>query len=322
MPSIARTFVACTRILIGTMIIRHDRGKTAWIDIESPSEGELASILREFGIDERVREEMTSPTPLPLAIAFPGYAYLVLHFPVADPAGGTRLQELDIIIGKNFLITSRFEVIDPIYTLHKILEAEELLGTAPKRLAPGDLLEDILALMYRKAAEELGFLAERIERIEHDIFSGRERAAVRPISETTRTLLRYETALGRHLDPLTDFLAFLCAPAFFGTAFDATSARIEAARSHAGTLAASYRDVASELRRTNDSLLTASQNRIFQVLTVFSFVSYPPLLIAAIFAMETDLPLVHRPNDFMVVSSIMIGTAFAFFFIARKNRWL
>ena len=86
------------------MITRHMRGKTVWVDLESPTEEELALVMREFDIDERVHEEIATPTPYPLTIPFPGYVYLILHFPVAGSEDGTRSQEVDFIIGKQFLI--------------------------------------------------------------------------------------------------------------------------------------------------------------------------------------------------------------------------
>src|SRR5689334_6203544 len=110
------------------MITRHERGGLTWVDLESPTREELRAVVDEFHIEAQVEEEIISPTPYPLFLASPEYAYLILHFPTAEIKGGARNQEIDIIAGKNFLITARYEVVGSILTLHKAFEAEELLG--------------------------------------------------------------------------------------------------------------------------------------------------------------------------------------------------
>ncbi len=305
------------------MITRHTRGKTTWVDLESPTDDELVSIMNEFQVDEHVREEIQTPSPFPLTIAFPGYCYLILHFPTADPSEGARTQEVDFVVGKNFVITCRYEVVDPIYNLHRALEAEELLSSTKQTVSADTVLERIMGLIYRNVASDVEQVGYRLERIEQAIFSGKERASVRTISDTTRVLLRFETALARHKGPLSDFLSFLGAPAFFGTTFDEHAAHIEAELEHAASLLQSYRNVATELRNTNASLLTASQNRIIQILTVFSFVSYAPMIVAAIFTLNATnhMPIVGMNGDFWIVTGLMGAAALLFLLVARLNRW-
>ncbi|MDP3402690.1 MAG: hypothetical protein Q8S35_01925, partial [bacterium] len=79
------------------MITRHKRGKAVWVDLESPTDDEIRDVMCEFNIDERIREEIQTPTPYPLSIAFPDYSYLILHFPVAGSVDGTRSQEVDFV---------------------------------------------------------------------------------------------------------------------------------------------------------------------------------------------------------------------------------
>lgn len=305
------------------MLSRHERGKVTWIDLESPTRDELQMILSEFNVDARIEEEMIAPTPYPLFVPFPSYLYLILHFPVTDTASGTRDQEIDFIVGKNFLITARYEVIDSIHNLHKVFEAEELLGLPAHPSRADTLLERVIRRLYGAIKNEVERTAHALDRIERDIFSGKERQAVHTISDTARILLRVETTLERHREPLSVFLKGLAAPAFFGKGFSEHSLHIEAEREHVATLVASYRAVATELRDTNDSLLSASQNEIMKVLTIMAFVTFPLTLISSIFGMNTDyLPIVGTPHDFWIVMGLMIALAISFFSYFRFKRWL
>ncbi len=305
------------------MITRHVRGKSVWIDLESPTADEICDVVSEFGIDDRITDEILSPTPYPLAIPFNGYVYLVLHFPVADTIDGTRAQEVDFIVGKNFLITARYEVIDPIYNLHKVLEAEDLLDIDTKSGRTDEMLARVMSRLYLAISEEVEHVGKKLERIERDIFSGKEQTTVRTISEAGRILLRFETTLARHKEPLTDFLSMLSVPAFFGTKFDEHAAHIEANRLHAAALVSSNRAVAQELRVTNDSLLSASQNQVTKTLTVLAFTGVPLTLIASVFGMNVqEMPIVHEPHGFFVIVGLMLMVGLVLFLFFRVKKWL
>lgn len=305
------------------MIVRHARGKVTWIDIESPTLDELRGVMKEFSIDARIEDEIVSPTPYPLFIPFEEYVYAVLHFPTADPSGGSKNQEMDFIVGKDFIITARYEVIDSIHNLHKVFEAEELLGLPNTEVKAPVLLERIFRRLYGALGNEAEQAAKRLERIERDIFEGRERATVRAISEVGRTLLRFHTTLARHADPLTAFIQELAKPEFFGKTFREHGAHIEAERVHAATLIESYRAVARELRSTNDSLLSTSQNEIIKTLTVMAFITSPPILIAGVFGMNSEYaPLVGRTDGFWIVIGIMVLSSLSVYILFRLKRWL
>lgn len=305
------------------MITRHTRGKTVWVDLECPTEDEIRDVMREFDIDERIHQEISTPTPYPLSIAFPGYSYLILHFPVIGSEDGTRSQEVDFIVGKQFVITARYEVIESLHNLHRILEAEEMLGIPAKTARAGELLERVLGRLYASISEDIERVGSRLERIERDIFSGKEQETVQTISTTGRVLLRFETSLARHKEPLADFLAALATPAFFGMNFEDAAAHIEARRIHAAALVSSYRAVAQELRITNDSLLSASQNQVTKKLTVMAFTALPLTLIASIFGMNTtQMPLVNLPHGFWIILLLMAVAGILLYSYFKIRRWL
>lgn len=305
------------------MITRHTHSGITWVDMESPTREELEGVIAEFKIDSRIEEEIVSPTPYPLVVDTAEYLYLVLHFPTTDPNGGAKNQEIDFIVGKDFLITCRYELITSIHNLHKVFEAEELLGIKGRKASTGELLERIMRQLYSAITEEVELFARMLERIETEIFDGREHENVRSISLVGRVLLRFDTTLARHQEPLREFLDQLSVPAFFGKSFTEHAAHIEAEHDHTATVVSSYREVAAELRETNASLLSTKQNDITQRLTIMAFVTFPLTLIAAIFSMDTlDTPLVGAPHDFWLVIALMVVIMAVFFLYFKRQRWL
>jgi len=307
------------------MITRHVRGKVTWVDMECPTPEELQSVMAEFDIDTRIEEEIVSPTPYPIVVGFPKYLYMILHFPTAEVTGGAKNQEIDFIVGKHFLITARYEVIESIHNLQRVFEAEELIGMPVSDSTTSELLERIMRRLYGAIRQEAEHIATTLEHIERDIFSNRERQAVRNISEASRILLRFDTALHRHAESLEVFLTELQTPAFFGKGFATNAAHISAHRDHVAALVASYKAVASELRQTNDSLLNTSQNDVMKTLTIMTFVTFPPILLAGLFGMNIEpqfLPIVHHPMGFSLIILLMLFCSLLVYLFFRVKHWL
>jgi len=302
---------------------RHERGKVTWVDLESPTAEELHSVMREFDISGNIEEEIISPTPYPLVISFPSYSYLVLHFPVTKADGGARTQEVDFIVGKKFIVTVRYEVVDSIHSLHKVFEAEELLGLPETLLETEQLIvEQVFRRLFRAIREELETTERMLERLETDIFSGKERSSVRKISEAGRVLLRFETVLRRNSEPLSEFLRELQTPEFFGKSFALRASNIEAEREHVEGLIESFRNVAAELRQTNDSLLSSSQNQVMKTLTVVTFIMFPLSIIPLFFAVDTtSSSIIHHPEFFFGIGGLMALLAAFLFVLSKFKRW-
>lgn len=305
------------------MMNRHTRGKITWIDLESPTPDELHKVMIEFGISPSIEDQIVSPTPYPLVIAFPSYTYLIIHFPVTIPEGGARNQEIDFIVGKHFIITVRYEVVASIVNLHKVFEAEDLLGLPPTSAETEEfLIEHIFRRLYRAIREELESTERTLARIEQDIFSGRERATVRKISEVGRVLLRFEMILRRNSEPLQAFLEELERPLFFGTRFTKHSANIRAELDHVAGIVSSFRDVATELRITNDSILSSSQNQVMKTLTVVTFIMFPLSIVPAIFAVDVGPnSVLHHPEIVGSIFGLMGIIALCLFVYSKFRRW-
>ncbi|MES2226125.1 MAG: CorA family divalent cation transporter [Patescibacteria group bacterium] len=305
------------------MVTRHESDGIIWTDLESPTREELEDVMTQFDIDGRIEEEIISPTPYPLVVSAPHYQYLILHFPSTDPRGGARNQEIDFIVGKNFLVTARYEVISTIHNLHRVFESEELLGLPKREKGMGALLERILRQLYGAISDEAEQTARLLDRIEEDVFHEKEREAVLNISLVGRVLLRFDTTLARHQEPLQTFLRELAKPSLLGRDFEKHMSHIEAEHDHAVAVVAAYRAVASELRETNDSLLSASQNEIIKRLTIMTFVALPLTVVASLFGMNNDyLPLVHTHYFFWFVIAVMAFVVTVLLSYFKHKKWL
>lgn len=304
------------------MVKRHGKNGVTWVDMEAPTREELRAVMNEFDIGERIEEEIVSPTPYPLVLCSPSYIYLILHSPATNPQGGAKNQEIDFIVGKDFLITARYEVIDAIHSLHRVFEAEEMLDLPSKGDGAHYLIERVLRHLYGAIRDQAEQTARAMDRIEEEIFAGKEHEMVYTISLVGRVLLRFDTTLSRHQEPLKAFLEALASPTFFGKSFNMHAAHIQAEHDHTAALVGTYRAVLIELRSTNESLLSASQNEIVKRLTIMSFFALPLTVLASIFGMNNNyLPFIDSPHFiwlFLLVTGILIIILLSYF---KHRKW-
>jgi magnesium transporter len=81
--------------------------------------------------------------------------------------------------------------------------------------------------------------------------------------------------------------------------------------------------VLTELRQTNDSLLTTKQNEIVKTFTILAFMTLPISMVASVFGMNTEnTPIVGDQHDFWLIVILMAALAAFFFGYFRHRHWL
>jgi len=303
------------------MHARREYGGIVWIDLESPSEIEVRQIAEEFGIAPAISEELLLPASKPRAEFYATYAYVIMHFPALKHSHTTREQEIDFIIGRDFLITTRYETIDPIHKFSKVFEVNAATGAAPLGEHAGFLFFYMVKKLYKAIEHELEFLRRELSLIEEHIFSGREIEMVSAISRSARALLN----LRQTIEPHRDILRALeeSGPAFFGQEFLQYLRGLsnEYYRVHNHITRAT--DFLHELRETNNSLLSTKQNETMKVLTLIALFVLPLSFIAEVFAMHTrDTPIISAPHDFWIIIGMMAGVTLGMFLYFRHKKWL
>ena len=76
------------------------------------------------------------------------------------------------------------------------------------------------------------------------------------------------------------------------------------------------------LEDTNESVISHRQNRVLQILTIFSVVLLPLTLISGIFGMNVRFPGFDTHAAFWVIVGVMAGTIIGMLALFRWRRWL
>lgn len=287
------------------MISRYIYKDLVWVDVQSPTREETRSLMDEFGIHELVGNELLVSTLRPKVDLYPSFIYLILHFPaMTHKHDGGREQEIDFIIGKNFLITTHYDLIDPLHEFSKIFEVNSILEKSNMGDHAGYLFFHLARNLYKMLDTDLEHIRRDLVEIESKIFNGKEREQVSTISHLNRDLLNFKQTLRPHKEVLESFEH--AAIQFFGQGFSYYLRAILGEYFRISASLDGHRETILELRDTNDSLLTTKTNDIMKTLTVMAFVILPLTFIGQLFGMSgSDIPLINEPGGFWVILSLM-----------------
>ncbi|MDO8590611.1 MAG: CorA family divalent cation transporter [bacterium] len=305
------------------MILKYTHKNLTWVDLECPTQEEARQIVSEWNVHPLVAQELIGPTLRPKVELYPNFIYLILHLPVTRRKNSKRLieqQEIDFIIGKNFIITSRYDVIDPLHQFSKLFEVDSILDRSDMSEHAGFVFFYMIRTLYESLAHELDSVTDIIRNIEENIFKGRERAMVMKISEVSRELLDIRRAISLHKEILESFEA--ASHRFFGDSLDYHTKAIIGEYYKVNNAVESCFESVAELRETNNSLLNTRETETMKMITIVAFITLPASVITNFFQMSTaNTPIVGQPNDWLIVMGITFISTVFLVLLAKIKRW-
>jgi magnesium transporter len=230
-------------------------------------------------------------------------------------------QEIDFVIGKDFLITARYGNTDPLHAFAKAFEVSTVLGRDSSVTHGGHLFAAMARNLYQALQVECDVLNRRLSDIEEHIFSGDERKMVVEISHVARIIHDFRQSLIPHAEMLGSLEP--TATRLFGPEYSFYLRALMGEESRVRSTAEHLRESLIELRETNNSLLSTKQNEIMKTFTVLAFITLPLTLITGIFGMNTHFtPLLGTPNDFWIVIGMMAVVCVASVLYFNRKGWL
>lgn len=303
------------------MITKHSHRGLIWVDLESPSQDEIRGIAKEYHLNPLVVHELSAPSLKPKVDLYDNLIYLILHFPRIRRGKEEHDQEIDFIVGKKFLITVRYGASETLHLVSKIFDASAVLDKGAFGPHAGFIFFFLLGKMYESLIHELAAIGESLRSIEERIFGGEEREMVLSLSKISRDILYFKRSLSLHRDVLESFE--IAGKKLLGDEFAfhlraliGDYYRVEhAVESNAAFL--------SELRETNNALLSTKQNEIMKTLTILAFIALPATTVLSLFQIDSaSRPIVGLPLDFWILAAMVGCIAFGLYTWFKHKRWL
>jgi magnesium transporter len=287
--------------------------------MQSPTQEEVSHLVSEYSIPSLVAEEFMSETVRSKVDLYDNLIYLILHFPISHITNPERTeQEIDFVIGKNFLITIHYEHINSLHKFFKKFEKNSIFDKTEKANHAGYLFYYVIKELYRNALNDLENINLDLRKIEHGIFGGKEKETVKIISDVNRELLDFKQAIRFHSETLKSFES--AGKKFFEPEFSYYLETIISEYNKIKNVLDNHKDLLNDLRETNDSLLSSKTNEVIKNLTILNFTILPVSLIAGIFAINSKFVL--STQQFYCVIGIMILVSIVIFSYLKIKKWL
>ena len=304
------------------MISRYTtRQGLAWIDLESPTQEEVASLAEEFGLHPVIANELLSRSERVKVDLYENAVYLILHFPLQNRSTSHIEEvEIDFVLLKNALITTHYELIDPLHDFARLFEVDTYLNKVDIGDHAGFLFFSQIRELYKHTMFLLETVEHDIREIEKHIFNGEETAIVARLSLTNRALIDIKSSLRAHKEMLKSFSG-ACSHVY-GNDFTHYLSAIEGECAHLEQIMNENRETLRDLRNTNDSLLSNKTNMTIKRLTVVNVIMLPLGLITWIFSMHSKLLTIDEPRQLITVFASMVLVCIISVFYFRSKKWL
>ncbi len=298
--------------------LRAEDGNVIWADVSDPTSRDFEELAEEFGFHHLSIEDCRNAHQRPKVEEYSGYYFLVLYeAELAGPSDRLELRELNIFLGKNYLVTVHSRPIRAIGTAARLWHewtdrAEQGSGLLAYLLIDG-IVDDYLPL--------LDIISERMDDLEDSIF-GEWRAEVIEDIFTIKKKLLY---LRRSITPLRDVFNTMLRreqPIFpreihvyFQDVFD-----------HLIRVADTIDSLRDMLSSTMDAYLSVSGNRMNKImkrLTSISTILMSVTLIAGIYGMNFDLmPELKWRYGYVFALASMVGVGITLYVYLKKVKWI
>jgi magnesium transporter len=299
-------------------LVRADKGLTLWVDLENPTAEEEKLILEGvFQFHPLAIEDCRTPNSLPKSEDYDDYLFLVTHAVDFTRTEKFNTTELDLFLGKDFLVTYHAAPLKSIAaTKERCIKATGVIARGPDRLA--HLVMDAVVDLFIPVTDEL---RGELEELEEQVLSPRNtkltnqlievrgeiahlREIIRPQREMISRLARGESKMIR-----TVMLPY------FRDLRDNLIRIDETAASFADRLLISF-----ELF-LNKSGFQANEG--IKALTALTAISLPASIISSWYGMNfTSIPELRSPYAYPIVAAVTVCLTFVMWRWCKRRRWI
>lgn len=291
--------------------------RVVWVDVSDPTSQDFEDLAKEFGFHPLSIEDCRNEHQRPKVEEFQGYYFIVLYEAELVKGKHLELRELNIFLGKNYLVTVHSQPIRAIEAAERLWrEWTDLAERGTGLLAY--LLIDSIVDDYMPL---LDALSDRMDDLEDQIFSDFQPEALQEIFRIKKELL----FMRRSVAPLRDVFNTMLRreqPIFsretlvyFQDVFD-----------HLIRVADTIDTLRDMLSATMDAYLSVAGNRmnvVMKRLTSISTILMSVTLVAGIYGMNFDyMPELKWRFGYSGALVLMVVIGVAIYLYFRRIKWL
>ncbi|MHB8983969.1 MAG: magnesium/cobalt transporter CorA [Carboxydocellales bacterium] len=298
-------------------------GELTWIDIISPTHEETKYLGEAYYFHPLLLEDCLSEIQRSKVDEYEDYVFLVLHFPRYYKLD-QRLssEEVDIFLGKNYLITLHEGELKPLVNFFKACKEQEEVRQRFMNRGSGFLLYEIIRRLFNYCFPMLDKIATNLGQMERQIFKSRSRVMLEEISRLKLEIIGFRKII-KPLRPVIKTLESVIhrfLPEDLEVYFDDITDQIE----KIWDLLENFKEVVDALLGTFEANTSYRINNLMRIFTVISVIILPMTLIQGFFSMNVKgIPLSEYPFSFWITiaftfipAAIIAGSMYH-----KRNEW-
>jgi magnesium transporter len=288
-----------------------------WVDVSDPTSEDFDELAKEFGFHHLSIEDCRKEHQRPKVEEYQGYYFIVLYEAELKEGERLELREVNIFLGKNYLVTVHSQPIKAIANAERLWrEWTDLAERGTGLLAY--LLIDAVVDDYFPL---LDYISDRMDVLEDQIFEDFQPDTIEEIFRIKKELL----FLRRAITPLRDVFNTLLRreqPIFSRE----TLVYFQDVYDHLIRLADSIDTLRDMMSSTMDAYLSVSSNRtnlVMKTLTSISTILMSITLIAGIYGMNFEhMPELKLKYGYPIALLAMLVVGLGVYYYFRKIKWL
>ncbi|HVZ63979.1 MAG TPA: magnesium/cobalt transporter CorA [Lacunisphaera sp.] len=298
-------------------LVRADKGLIVWVDLDNPTDGEIKDILEGvFQFHPLAIEDCVTPSSLPKIEDYEDYLFLVTHAVDFTREEKFASTELDLFLGKEYLVTFHRQPLRSVMAL-----AERLAKAAgPGPRGPDRLAHSLLDLLVDNYVPTLAELHDELEDIEEVVLS---KASAKDLVNELLHVRGDFTKLRQIVRPQRDIIERLARG-------DSKMIR--------STLLPYYRDLRDNLARLEETLLGYHErlmmafdiylnkaafeaNEGIKFLTALTAVTLPVVMVGGWYGMNFEhMPELRSPHGYLIASLFtLVSTVLMAIYLKRRG---
>jgi len=292
------------------------RSAILWIDVEKPSEDDVAHLVKAFDLDSSTAKDLQSKQTEPRLVDHGGY----LHVTVIGLSDERETARVDCLVSERWLVTLHDKPVEVVDRFRELAEGSGAVGMLDGLGFLANLLEWALS-SYFDAFEAL---EQDLEEIDARAMSGEASVNDEVLSalvDMRREVGRLRRALVSH----RQVVLALTRPELEAIVSSDSAERFTSLRDRLEEAIQASRDARESIVGSFDVLLASTgqrTNEIMKVLTLASVLLLPGALIAGVMGMNFTLGIFETAAYFWVVLAIILAVAVTTLVVARMRSWI
>lgn len=299
-------------------LVHGDKGLIVWVDLDAPTDEEIKQVLEGlFQFHPLAIEDCVTPSPLPKVEDYDEYLFMVTHAVDYTRQDKFATTELDLFLGKEFIVTFHRQ---PLRSVNSLIERlAKNVGVGPRgadRIAHS--LLDLLVDHYTPMLSELHTELEEIEEIvlsqESDKKFVGELLQVRGDFTKLRQIVRPQRdVIERLARGDSKFIRAKLLPYFRDL------------RDNLNRLEETVTGYHERLMMAFDIYLNKAAfeaNEGIKFLTALTAITLPAVLVGGWYGMNFDhMPELHSPHGYLLVSAFTLVSTIVMAVYLKKKKW-